>query len=194
MQEALVEHRRQDPLDLDLRIEVLPDHRQRVLELDEPAQREVLALHRHDHAGGRDEGVDRQQAERRRRVDHDPVVDLAHGEQRLLERALAADHRGQRELGAGQVDRRDGDVDLALADDLRDRQLVDEHVEHRAVDLVRVPALRHRQVPLRVEVDREDLHPLLGECDAEVQRGRRLGDPTLLIRESDDPSQCWSPI
>ena len=64
----------------------------------------------------------------------------------------------ERELGAGEVDRGDGDVELVRADDLRDRQPVDEDVEHRAVDLVGVPALRHRQVALRVEVDREDLH------------------------------------
>src|SRR5579864_7218929 len=194
MQEALVEHRRQDALDLDGRVEVLADHRERVLKLDEPPEREVLALHGHDHAGGRDERVDRQQTERRRGVDHDPVVVLADREQRLLERALAADHRGERELGAGQVDRGDGDVDLALADDLRDRELVDEHVEHRAVDLVRVPTLRHRQVALRVQIDREDLLALLGERDRSEERRRRLGDATLLIRECDDPSQSWSPI
>src|SRR6266540_5849361 len=35
VQEALVEHRRQDPLDLDVRVQVLADHRERVLELDE---------------------------------------------------------------------------------------------------------------------------------------------------------------
>src|SRR2546430_1564480 len=60
MQRALVVHRRQDPLDPDLRIQVLADHRKRVLELDEAAQREVLALDGHDHAVGGDECVDRQ--------------------------------------------------------------------------------------------------------------------------------------
>src|SRR5438132_12874373 len=44
VQEALVVHRRQDPLDLDVRVQVLPDHREGVLQLDEPAQGEVLAL------------------------------------------------------------------------------------------------------------------------------------------------------
>ena len=109
VQQPLVEHRRQDPDDLDLRVQVLADHRQRVLELHETAQREVLALHGHDHAVGRDERVDRQQAERRRRVDEDEVVVVADRRERLLERALAADHRRERELGAGEVDRRDGE-------------------------------------------------------------------------------------
>jgi len=119
-------------------------------------------------------------------IDEDVVVFVLCLDERLLEGALAADHRGEREFGAGQVDRGDADVDLVGADDLRDRQLMDEHVEHRALDLVGVPALRHRQVALRVEVDREDAHPLLGERDAEVQRRGRLGDAALLVREYDD--------
>src|SRR5262249_21687246 len=50
VQRAAVEHRWEDPLDRDLRVQVIADHAQRVLELDEPAKREVLALHRDDHA------------------------------------------------------------------------------------------------------------------------------------------------
>src|SRR6266545_5954535 len=98
VQEALVEHRREDSDDLDVRIEVLADHRQRVLELHESAERQVLALHREDDPLGRDERVDRQQSERRRRVDQDEVVVVAHRRECLLERALAADHRGERQL------------------------------------------------------------------------------------------------
>src|SRR5207237_9502151 len=56
VQRALVVHRRQDPLDPDLGIQVLADHRERVLELDETSQREILALHRHDPAVGHGEG------------------------------------------------------------------------------------------------------------------------------------------
>ena len=98
-----------------LRVQVLAHHRERVLELHEAAQREVLGLHRHDHAGRRDERVDRQQAERRRRVDEDVVVAVLDRRERLLERALAADLARQRHVGAGEVDRGDGDVDLAAA-------------------------------------------------------------------------------
>src|SRR5262249_48792057 len=46
-------------------------------------------------------------------------------------------------------------------------------------------ALAHRQVALRVQVDEEDLQALLGERDAEVERGRRLRDAALLVRERD---------
>src|SRR5438876_2134641 len=71
VQQPAVVHRRQDPLDLDERVEVLADHRERVLELHEPAQRQVLALHGDDDAVGGDERVHGQQPERRRRVDED---------------------------------------------------------------------------------------------------------------------------
>ena len=64
---------------------------------------------------GRDERVDRQQAERRRRVDEDVVVAILDRRERLLERALAADLARERHVGAGEVDRRDRDVDLARA-------------------------------------------------------------------------------
>ena len=74
---ARVEHRRQDALDLDVRVEVLPDHLQRVLELDQPAHREVLALDGDDHLVRGGQRVDRQQPEARRRVDADEVVVVA---------------------------------------------------------------------------------------------------------------------
>jgi hypothetical protein len=64
---------------------------------------------------------------------------------------------------------------------------VGEDIEHRPVDLVRVPALRHRQVALGVEVDGEHAHPLLGERDAEVEGRRRFRDAPLLVGEGDHP-------
>ncbi len=134
----------------------------------------------------RRERVDRQQAERRRRVDEDVVVVVHDRHQRLLERALAADHGRQRQLGAGQVDRRDGDVELAVLDDLLDRHAVHEHVEHRALDVLGIDAEAHRQVRLRVEVDDQDPEALLLQRGAEVDRRGRLGDPALLVRERED--------
>src|SRR3954470_17860848 len=118
MQKTLVVHRREDALNLHFRVQILTDHRKRVLELDEPAERQVLALNGDDDTVRGDERVDRQQPERRRRVDEDVVVVRLDADERLLERALAADHRRERELGAGEVDRRDGHVDLRHADDL----------------------------------------------------------------------------
>src|SRR3954451_7107493 len=91
VRDALVEHGRNNADDRDLGVQVLPDHLQRVLELYEPAQRQVLRLDGHDHAGRSDEGVDRQQAQRGWRVDQDVVVAAADRLDRLLDRALAPD-------------------------------------------------------------------------------------------------------
>ena len=63
---------------------------------------------------------------------------------------------------------------------------MDEDVEHRAIDRVGVHPLAHREVPLRIEVDHEDAMPLLVERNTEVERGRRLRDAALLVREDDD--------
>ena len=181
-----VEHGRQDALDLHSRVEVLTDHLERVLKLDQPPHGEILALYGDDHLVGRGQGVDGQQPEAGRRIDADEVVVVDHGRKRLLERALAADLRAHRDLGPGEVDRGDRDVDLALGDHLANRDVVDEHVVHARLDLVGIDALAHGQVPLRVEVDAEDAMAGLGERDREVERGRRLGDAALLVREGDD--------
>src|SRR5580765_734281 len=192
VQRAAVVHGRKDSLDPDVRVQVLANHAQRVLQLHEPAQGEVLALHGDDHAGRGDERVDRQQSERGRRVDDDEVVGRQHRRQRLLEGALPADHARQRELGAGEVDRRDSEVDLAVVEDLLEREPVDEHVVHRALDRVRVQALAHRQVALRIEIERKHLVPRLGERDGEIQRRRRLRYATFLVGERDDPGHTGS--
>src|SRR3954451_13119794 len=185
VQRPAVEHRRQDPLDLDDGVQVLPDHRERVLELDQAAQREVLALHRDDHARRRDQRVDREQPERWGRVDQDVVVGALDLREGLLQCALAPDHARERELGSGKVDRRDREVDLGVMDDLLDRQAVDQHVEDRALHRVGIQALAHRQVPLRIQVDEQHLQPVLRERDAEVQGRRRLHDAALLVGERD---------
>jgi hypothetical protein len=63
---------------------------------------------------------------------------------------------------------------------------MDEDVVHRLVDRVRVDALGHRQVALRVHVDAQDAMALLGEGDGDVERCGRLGDAALLVGERDD--------
>ena len=168
------------------RVQVLADHLQRVLELDEPPHGEIFALDGDDHLVRGGQGVDRQQSQARRRVDADEVVVVDDRRQGLLQRALPPDLHAHRDLGSGQVDRGHGDVDLALVDHLADRDVVDEHVVHAPLDLVGIDPLAHRQVALRVEVDGQDLVAGLRECDGQVQGRRRLCDAALLVRERDD--------
>jgi hypothetical protein len=52
---------------------------------------------------------------------------------------------------------------------------------------VRVDAEADRAGALRVEVDQQHLAPVLGEGGAQVDRGGRLADATLLVGQRDDP-------
>ena len=87
---ALVVHRQQDAGDVERGVERGADPAQRGDEIGEPLEREVLAVERNQHRVGGDERVQRQQAERRRRVDED-VVEVRRGAARA---ARAAGARG----------------------------------------------------------------------------------------------------
>src|SRR5579875_1125723 len=169
MHRPRVDERRQDALDLDIGVEVLADHREGVLELNQAAHGQILALHRDDHLVRGRERVDREQAEARRRIDADEVIFPEDRLQRLLQRALAPNHRGHCDLCACQVDRRARDVDLAPADHLADRQPVHQHLVHRSLQRVGVHV--HAQRALSG----------LYEGRSEVERRRRLGDAPLLV-------------
>jgi hypothetical protein len=106
--------------------------------------------------------------------------------------ARSADHRRQCELSARQVDRRYGQVDLALDDHVGDRRLVHQHVEHRPLQVVGVDPLAHGQVRLRVEINSQHPAPALHQRDPQIQRRCCLGNPALLVREGDDLTQSCS--
>ena len=70
---ALVVHRQQHAVDVERRVERGAHAAQRDDEVGEAFEREVLAVQRDEHGVGGDEGVEREQAERRRAVDEDVV-------------------------------------------------------------------------------------------------------------------------
>ena len=183
---AGVEERRQDALDLHVRVEILADHLEGPLELQQAAQREVLALHGHNHALGGRERVDGEQAQRGRRVEEDVVVALAHRVEGALQGALAPDHLGERHLCARKVDGGGGHVELALVDDVLDGRAMHEDVVHALVEPLRVDPLAHGEVALGVHVDGEHAQVVLAQRSAEIHGGCGLGYAALLIREGDD--------
>jgi hypothetical protein len=79
-----------------------------------------------------------------------------------------------------------------VPDYLVDRESAYEHIEHRLLERVGIHALAHRQIPLRIEVDRKDFESLFRERNREVQGGRGFRDTTLLVGERDDLSQGCS--
>ena len=185
-----VDHRQQDPRDAEARVEPPLDEVDRAEELREPLQREVLRLDGHEDAIRGGERVHGQRAERRRAVEEDEGVVVRRGVgEGVGEVALAALERGEvdrrrRELGLRrhEVDVREG----ARGHELRQRRAVEE-VERRVA--VRAPPEAGRRVRLRVEIDEEAALSRLGKARGEVDRGGRLADAALLVRDRVDPGR-----
>src|SRR5580765_5117289 len=73
-------------------------------------------------------------------------------------------------------------LDVGRVDRVGERLvLIDQCLVDRALNLLGVEE-REACVPLGVEVEKECLVTLLGECGGEIDRGRRLADSPLLVR------------
>ena len=99
----LVVHGDHDAGQNQARVELGANQAERVEELDEPLEREVLGLDGNDHAVGGGEGVDRHRPQRRRAVEQRQLEALAHGPERVAQPALGALDPGQLDRGAGEV-------------------------------------------------------------------------------------------
>src|SRR5205807_6395605 len=101
---------------------------------------------------------------------------------------LAADSVGELELGRDEVDGRRGDVkagQLRLTNDVLDTKSFCENRIDRVI-LVLWDADAAGGVRLRVEVDQKDRPLARRNGRAEVDGGRRLADPTLLVYQCND--------
>ena len=107
-----------------------------------------------------------------------------------LQRLLAGDLVHELDLRGGQVDVGGQQVharDPAGHDHVLDPDPgLEEQVVDAQVHLVRVQTQTHRQRPLGVEVDEQHLAAVLRQRGTQVDRGRGLPDPTLLVAHRDD--------
>ncbi len=185
---AVVE-RRQQSEDPQVAVQLEPDRVDDLDQVVEALHRVVLRLDRDDHAGRRDQAVDRQQPEVRRAIDEDVVVGGDLALERLAQDLLATERGEQLALGRREVDVRGRDVDsrgLGRQDHLgQGRSAVGEDVGHRSLDGVEVDAETRGQIRLRIHVDAQDAIALLGERTGEVDRRRRLADAALLVGDRD---------
>ena len=153
-------------------------------------EREVLAVERNQHRVGGDERVQREQSERRRRVDEDVVEVGAQRIEQTLQTTLAAVESDELDLGAGE---------LAVGGKKRERVDAGREDERSRVGIVRhqravgaalagatLQADAAREVGLRIHVDEQDA--LFGQRErrAEIDGGRGFGDAALLIGDGDD--------
>ena len=137
-----------------------------------------------EHLVGGGEGVDGQGAQGGRAVDEDERVRLPRGRERLGQRcsrpnSIAVPARSGFEGTRSRFAKR---VSRTSPRRPRRREVAGED----AVCLLTEPG---GCVCLRVEVDDERPPAGLGEAGGEVDRRRRLPDPALLVRDSEDPTR-----
>src|SRR5690606_9522328 len=199
--EPLVEHRQQDTVYLQARIDVTLDQADRVQELGQPLQRVELALDRDQHGIRRRERVQRQQAERGRAVHQDEVVPVAHGLERAAQHQLALRPVDQLDLGTDQVAARGRDVEErkveASDEDVVEREPLDHDVVHGGVHVRALDADPAGRVALGVHVDHERAPLGDGQAGTKIYGGCRLANAALLVRDGDDAGhalQLWSSL
>ena len=178
------------------RVELAADHLQRLEELDEALERQVLGLDGDDHPVGGGERVDRHRAERRRAVEQrerrsarGPGRGRRGAGTRSARRAAA---RPRRRRGRGSPGRSRG---CRARPGARPRRssLAARHVVGGRMGLA-VEAERDRRVALRVEVDEQHLPPVARRAGGEVDGGGGLPHPALLIRDRVDGSHPRSSV
>ena len=106
-----VEHREDDSVDGQRRVQVIADEVDGRDELAEALERVVLALERHEHRVRRRQRIHREQAERGRAVDEDVVVRIGDRRQEPGEAPLALGDPGKLHLGPGEGDRRGDEME-----------------------------------------------------------------------------------
>ena len=185
---ALVVHGDQQTRHVQRRVQLAADHRQRVEELDQALERQVLGLDRDDHPVGGDQRVDADRAERGRAVEQREGEALADRAEPLAQARLRALDPRQLDRGAGQVAVGGNEPEVVGPGGPRrlgDRDLADQAVVGGRVH-VAVAAQRDGRVALRVEVDEQRLGAGRGDAGGDVDRGRRLADSALLVRDRVD--------
>ncbi len=185
---SLVEHRQDDPLDLERRVEAPAHALDGLQELGDAFQGKVLGLYRHEHGVGRGQSIDGQERKRGRGVDEEELEVFAQRLDRLLQPRLAARLVDELDLRADQV-----------PPGGKQRKVWKGRLPHRAVgapceeNVVGARALvfagkaeSRRRVGLRVQIDQQDAPIQRSQRSGEVDRGRGLSHAPFLVGDGDN--------
>ena len=186
---AGVEHHAQQADHLELAVQVGTHLLDGVDQIGHAFECEILALHRHDHAVGRAQAVERQQAQRGRAVDQHEIVVSCHRHQCLLEALLALVQSDQLDLGAGQLAIRAQHAvaaGLGVDGSFGNGRLAEQHVVDAECELALVDARTHGRIALRVEVDQQHALTDPGQSGGQVDAGGGLADAALLVGNAKD--------
>ena len=192
--DARVEHHAQQADQLQVAVQVGVNLLDGVGQIGQAFEREVFALHGHDHALRGAQAVEGEHAQRWRAVDQHEVVVAIDGGQRVLQAALAALFADQFDLGTGQlaVGAQHGVGAAGVfqlvghAGGFGDAGRFQQHVVHRQRHRPLVDARAHGGVALRVEVDHQHALADLGQAGGQVDGGRRLADAALLVGNAEN--------
>ena len=192
--DARIEHHTQQADDLQVLVEIGVHLLDRVDQVGQPFEREVLALHRHDDAMGGTQAVEREQAERGRAIDQDEVVFGADRSQCRAQTLLATIEADHFDFGTGQFAVGAQDVVAAarrlqlLGFDTRFGHgcRLEQHVIHRQLQLALVDPGPHGRVALRIEIDHEHALAHFGQTSRQIDGGGRLADAALLIGDAEN--------
>ena len=172
--DARVEHHPQQPDELQVGVQVACTCLMVFTRSDRPSEREVFALHRHDHAMGAAQAVEREQAQRGRAVDQHEVVVGGHSGQCTAQAFVAMFQFHQLHFGAGQFAVGAHHVvaaRLRTAARFGDAGRLQQHVIHREFEGALVHARAHRGIALRVQVDHQHALPHPRQASGEVDGG-----------------------
>ena len=183
---AAVVHGHDDALHGQRRVQALVAHFDAAHEVGNALERVVFALHRDEHAVGRDECVDCQQLERWGAVDEDEVVIALHCGERGFHDVFPL-------LGAHELDGAAGEIHICrqhvavfrAADTVGGGRTVHQHV----VAVGRrgfVHAHAGSAVALGVAVDEEHAPPALFERAGQIHARGRLADSAFLVGDGND--------
>ena len=184
-----VEHDAQDADNLELGVDVGVHLLDRVDQIAQALEREILTLHRHHYTMRTGQPVQGEQAQAGRAIDEDEVVlalDAGQCGAQALVSSLDAD---QLDFGACQFAVGADDVVATLRARparFRDRGAFEEHVVDARVQRALVDARSHGRIALRIKVDDENAAPELSQPGGKIDRRRRLADAAFLIGDTED--------
>ncbi len=153
-------------------------------QLADSLQREILGLHRNQQPIRGHQGVQRQQIQRWRAIQHHKIVAIPDFLQSLAQLIGSAVHLDQLDIRAGQVLVRGNQgqrVDLGPQRDFVDGRLAHQHVIRRAPVRIAGNTQSPARVGLRIAVDEQDLQPLQSQCCRKINGGGRFAHPAFLI-------------
>ena len=185
---AHVIHRAQQALDFQPRIEPFAYRLDRIDQAGKPFEREVLALHRDQHAMCGGQGIQGQQVQRGRTINQDRVVAITELVELFLEPMLTRQRVHQLDFGRGQIAAAGQQVESALGldDGILNRRFLKQHIAAVRFCGALVDSSGHRRIALRIEIDQQHTTTRLGQRSGEIDGSSRLADSAFLVCNRND--------